>query len=327
MLHPRPLPATLGEAFTREEALEAGATDRRLRAADLERPYRGVRQRVGTDATEDDTSPKSGWEQERAARAAVLRRVRAYALVMEPHAFFIGRTAAVIHGCQVANTGPLDVGVLAPHRAPRHRDIRGFQLTSRLGTVVEASGFRVTDVPTTWATLARDLPLRRLIEVGDALVRIPRDERGQPRPEAQLASPTALRHAADLSRRRGAPKLREAIEFIRVGSASPLETDVRLDAELAGLPEPELDVDIHDREGRRIGITELVYRQQKVVVEIEGDQHRVDENQWNRDIEKYNAYTAEGWEVVRLTREHIVGEHPTAVATVRAALRRRGWRG
>ena len=95
---------------------------------------------------------------------------------------------------------------------------------------------------------------------------------------------------------------------------------------MAGLPEPELDVEIRDASGSLCGITEIVYRKYRTLVEIEGDHHRTDQQQWDRDIEKYAAYVAEGWEVVRLTSRHIRGSHPRAVAIVREVLKRRGWR-
>ncbi len=45
--------------------------------------------------------------------------------------------------------------------------------------------------------------------------------------------------------------------------------------------------------------------------------------QWVRDIEKYAAYVAEGWEVVRLTSAHVRGGRaPSMVCEV---LRRHGW--
>lgn len=69
----------------------------------------------------------------------------------------------------------------------------------------------------------------------------------------------------------------------------------------SGLPEPVLDWPIRNETGRLLGITEIVYPEFRVLVEIEGDQHRVSRRQWIRDIEKYAAYVAEGYEVVRLT--------------------------
>jgi hypothetical protein len=154
-------------------------------------------------------------------------------------------------------------------------------------------------------------------------VRIPRDTRGRLQPRQQLATLEQLERAVSAGRRIGAARLREALGLIRVGSASPLETEFRLDAAQAGLPQPALDVEVRDGHGRLLGISELVYSRAKLAVEIEGDHHRTDRAQWNRDIDKYTAYAAEGWEVVRLTAAHIRGRRPRAVSIVRAALLRR----
>ncbi len=199
------------------------------------------------------------------------------------------------------------------------------KLSPALASVRVQDGLPMTTPATTWAMLAGELTVRELVTLGDFFVRVPRDAKGRLQSDLRLATIGDLERAMCAGRRVGAGKLREAIELIRVGSASPLETEFRLDATTAGLPEPELDVEIRDEGGRLLGISEVVYRDQRVAVEIEGDHHRTDRAQWHRDIEKYAAYAGIGWEVVRLTSSHIRGSRPRAVAIVGAALRRRGW--
>lgn len=320
---PRPLPAELADAFTCRGALAAGATQRRLRAQDLETPFRGVRLRAPSGAEIEDAVPLA---LDRALRAEVLRRAGAYALLMSPAAFFRGATAAVIHGLGVPHGPELWVGVPPPHRAPRRNGIHGVKLAPSQARIIERHGLRVTDAASTWATLAGRWGERDLVRIGDAAVRVPRDDRGRPRPEARLATIDDLRAAALVPGRRHRAALLRALDRVRVGSMSPLETDFRLDAEDAGLPEPELDVEVRAESGRLLGISDLVYPEYRTVVEVEGDHHRTTRQQWNRDIEKYAAYAAQGWEVVRLTSAHIRGWQPQAVALVRGALLRRGWR-
>lgn len=161
--------------------------------------------------------------------------------------------------------------------------------------------------------------------VGDAIVRIPRDRFGIPLPEACLATPEQLAAAIDAGPRRGVARLRAALEDISVGSMSPLETEYRLDAAADALPVPELDVEIRDGSGRLLGISEVVYRPWRVIVEVEGDHHRTSRRQWQRDLDKYAAYAAHGWEVVRVTSTHL--RSGSAMPLVRAALRRHGWSG
>jgi hypothetical protein len=264
---------------------------------------------------------------DRAQRADMRRRAELYRPLMVRHAFFVGRTAAGFWELPVDCSGELEVGVTAPHRAPRRSGIGGRQVAATLVSVRQLDGFAVASPASTWAMLATELSVRELVQVGDALVRVPRDDHARLRRDRRLCSIEQLRAAIHAGRRHGSSRLRAAIDDIRVGSASPLETDCRLDAAIDGLPEPVLDVEIRDARGRLLGVTEIAYPEFGVLVEVEGDHHRTSRAQWHRDIEKYAAYAIEGYEVVRLTSDHIRGPHPTASGLIRDALLRRGWRG
>jgi len=331
---PAPLPSDLGTAFGYREARSRGASARRLRAGDLAAPHRGVRVRVA-DA---DPEPADTDRASRIARA-VRRRAEAYDIVRHPDAFFVGRTALALYALPLecdpgerlsgdrllSGTAPLDVGVFAPQRAPRARGVRAVQIRPALATVRSAGGLPVTSPASTWALLAAELDAAALTRLGDAIVRIPRDDRGRPLPEHQLATTDQLRAAADVPRRRGRPALSAALAEIRVGSASPLETDWRLAATAAGLPEFALDVEIRNARGTLLGIADAAHHRYRVAVEIEGDHHRTDRAQWSRDIEKHAAYAAAGWEPVRITAAHIRSGRATIMLA--DALRRRGWVG
>ena len=135
-----------------------------------------------------------------------------------------------------------------------------------------------------------------------------------------------LEAALNAGRRRGAARLREALPQIRVGAASQPETDLRLALGRAGLPEPTLDYDVIGPGGELIGCTEIAYPTYRVLVEYEGDHHRTDRAQWNRDIEKHARAAAAGWSVLRLTSRHLYPGSGAAVDQVREALIRAGWR-
>ncbi|MEV8271820.1 hypothetical protein [Microbacterium sp. NPDC077184] len=320
---PRPLPDGLGPAFSCGDARAAGVSPKRLRAKDLAAPFRGVR------TVPDAEAPASGIDplaRQREVRERTRRLASAYAEIMPAHAVFAGRTAAVLLGAPVDPGPDLVVAVPDPMRAPRRRGIRGVKVSRDLARTATVDHLRVTDPPSTWAMLGAELDVRELIIVGDAFVRVPRDLSGHRMPHARLATIDDLGAALAAGRRIGARKLRTALALIREGSASPLETDYRLDATAAGLPDADLDVDVRDHRGRLVGISEFVYPDFRTIVEIEGDHHRVDRAQWDRDIEKYAAYAALGWEVVRLTARH-VRHRRTAVAIVDDVLRRRGWDG
>lgn len=324
---PRPLPDSLGEVFSVADALHAGASQRRLRALDLDAPFHGVRRIQSNEGREPAESEPVPLAVDRQRRADAFRDARAYAEVMRPGAFFCGRTAACLLGAPVAPEGLLDVAVFSPHRAPRARGIRGRKVAPHLAAVQTLEGLPVSTPATTWAMLGRDASERELIIVGDRFVRIPRDSFGRQHPELASATVLDLQTATDAGARPPATtRLRRALEQIRVGSSSPLETEFRLDAAMAGLPVPVLDKEIRDASGRLLGISEIVYPEFRTVVEIEGDHHRTSRDQWHRDIEKYRAYVDAGWHVERLTSKHIRNSRH-GVSIVAAALAKRGWSG
>ena len=189
---PRPLSSHLGAQFSVAAARAAGHSRSRLDARDLERPFHGVRRRRAPDETWDAAEPLA---RDRAHRAEVLRDARAYAQVAPPHVFLAGRSAAVAWGLPCEPGPQLCVGVLAPRRAPRRPGIHGVKVAPHLATVREIEGVRLTSPATTWAMLAGELDERELVILGDAIVRIPRDERGMPQPVRQRATIDQLRSA------------------------------------------------------------------------------------------------------------------------------------
>ncbi len=321
---PQPLDPRLGREFHVAAARAVGHTRNRLDARDLERPFHGVRRLV---VPEPVLAPDDPLARDLAARERVLRDARSYAQVAQPHSFLAGRTAAVAWGLPCDAGEELCIGVTAPHRAPRRPGIRGINVAPHLVSIDRVEGMPVTSPPTTWAMLANELSERELVILGDAIVRVPRDERGRPLPDHRLATPDQLRAAASEPGRRGRARLLRALERIRAGSMSPLETDFRLLIVAAGLPEPDLDVEIRDERGLLVGIADARYAHYRTIVEVEGDHHRTSKVQWDRDIRKYAAYARLGFETVRVTTRHVRGTHPTADAIVREVLTRRGWRG
>lgn len=123
----------------------------------------------------------------------------------------------------------------------------------------------------------------------------------------------------------GVSKLRAALPLVRVGAASRPETHLRLALAGGGLPAPALDFDVYGGNGERIGWTEIAYPLWRLLVEYEGDHHRTDTRQWNRDILKHDLCREAGWDVVRITAEHLYPNAQVAVARVRGRLLAAGW--
>jgi hypothetical protein len=185
-------------------------------------------------------------------------------------------------------------------------------------------GIPITTPERTWLDLAEMLTVDELVVAGDSCVRVPRPElEGRNVP---LCSLEDLQRMIDRHKgKRGLRKAKEAITLIRVGSDSPQESLLRLAMVRAGLPEPELNVPIIDDAGTRHHEPDLSYREYRIGVEYEGEQHG-DEGQIVRDIARSERYAALGWTEVRISKRHMNPDAKAAVAKVRAALLQAGWR-
>ena len=345
---PAPLPDRLGDAFSVRAARSAAVSVRRLRHGTLDAPFRGTRTRsqAAADNNETKRDDESRWAAEaRLLTDEIVLRARALTQVAPANWFFSHVTAAVLWGLPVplhllrATLQPqvrkgveipprgLDVAVLAPGRASRTKGTRGFRLAPTMTNIATADGLRVSDPASTWALLASELTADELIELGDAIVNIPR-RRGMIRgTEADaLATMDELATAANTPYRRHAGKLRAALAEVRVGSASVAETRIRRDSTRWGLPAPELDYDVFALNGIAIGFTELAYPAYHLLIEYEGDHHRTDRDQWQRDVDKHRACAEAGWEVLRLTAKDVFPTTKPAIAFIRSALIRAGWR-
>jgi hypothetical protein len=340
-----PIPPHLGDTFSFRAAIAAGASARRLRNRDLIVPFRGARM-IDLGPAEDTTHDDNPVAAEAAAlRGDIRRRARAYATVAPAHAFFYGPTAAVIWDLPVpirvlrgdafdskGGLAPgcardLDAAVLAPRRASRASGIRGRKIHPALTSVRERDGLRVASPASVWAQLASWMSVDELVEVGDAIVHEPRMRGMQRAPSGSgLATLEHLATALGAGRPTGAAKLREALPLVRIGSSSPAETRFRLALIRCGLPEPQLDVDVFAMDGRPIGYTELAYVDHRILIEYEGDHHRTNREQWQRDIEKHAACVSAGWTVVRITSLDVRRGSTAGVDRVRDALCRAGWR-
>ncbi|EXJ51980.1 hypothetical protein AS96_06510 [Microbacterium sp. MRS-1] len=327
---PSPLPDSLPESFSVAQTQDAGVSPRRLRARDLASPFRGVRSRPPAEsaaAVDDDASP--GANENARLRLTIQRAARAYAARAVPGILYTHVTAAVIWDLPLPlrllrrGAEAIDVAVLGERRAPKGVGVRGHQLRAELTRTGVRRGLRVAAPASVWVQLAPLLSVGELVELGDAVVHIPR-RRGMHRgtPADALAARDDLVEAMEAGRRVGAARLRAALGLIRVGAASPPETRIRLACVRRQLPEPLLDVDVFGVDGRPIGFTELAFPDHGVLVEYEGDHHRRSPKQWQRDIEKHAACVAAGWEVVRLTAADLHRDAAPAAAKIAAALAR-----
>lgn len=301
--------------FLVADARRAGQSRRWIDRADFERPYRGVRA-----LRHDDAEGTPGARQ----RAAIIRAAVHFSAHMHPAEYFSHTTAGVLWDLPLPMLPDSLPHVSVPGRAPRLQGIHGHQIDPTLARVVTHStrGLRVADPATTWAMLGGMLrhPYD-LIAAGDAIVRVPRIPGPLPRIEREAWGTVAdLDAAVRAGRRRGAAALREALPRIRGGVASRMETWVRLIIVDAGLPEPRTDHDVFDHRGRFVGCVDLAYMELRIAIEYEGDQHRTDPRQWQRDIEKHERLADLGWRVIRVSRDHVFRDPSSIGRRVRGAI-------
>ncbi|HWS50155.1 MAG TPA: DUF559 domain-containing protein [Microbacterium sp.] len=302
----QPLPADLGSAFDVAHAKRWGVGAGRLRGGDLARPFHGVRIRADAAAA-GGPATSDPYEQQRHSRVI---RAREYAPRLHPGHCFSHQTAASAWGAPLplerdADGRPLDsahlelhICAVAPAPQPRAAGVTGHRSLASLTTVREHEGLRLSSPASTWASLGI-LPLADLIALGDYFCRQWREGRGRPSPgRLPLATIDELAAAVDAGRRRGAGRLRKALPLIREDSWSPRESLVRFILVSAGLPEPELNVDLSDQRGRFLGCVDMVYRTERVVIEYLGMLHG---ESWARDVERIAALRAAGWTVIEVT--------------------------
>ncbi|MFB2555052.1 endonuclease domain-containing protein [Herbiconiux liangxiaofengii] len=295
-------PHLRGSAFSVSDGAAAGVGAKRMRGADLVSPFPGVRLSASV-ATEFDA------------------RCRAYLLRMRACEVFSHVTAARLWGIPLpaewSTDEPLHVAVPAPWRASRGAAVRGHQLAEIDLQRGRISGLPVIDPVSCWLQLGRTLSIDDLVVAGDYLVRVAPMQRGARRPFATIEQ---LSLRASRSTSRGVARARTALPLVRQGSDSPQETRLRLALVRAGLPEPDLNVEIRAVDGRFVARVDMLYRGARVVVEYDGDQHRTDSRQYDRDIRRTDELYSLGYRVVRLRARQLVGPTPLAIALVRDAL-------
>lgn len=306
------------ETFRVADARRQGRSRRWVDGDRFDRPYRGLRAPRPDEGADPDGPPGA------LQRVAITRAAVHFSAHMHDSEYFSHSTAAILWDLPLPMLADDWPHISVPGRAPRMRGVHGHQISKSLSHVVThpGHGLRVADPATTWVMLGGTLrhPYD-LVAVADAIVRVPRIPGPRGRIERDAwGSVTELANALGAGRRRGAAALRQALPRIRHGVASRMETWVRLLIVDAGLPEPVTDYDVYDREGRFVGCVDLAYPLLRIAIEYEGDQHRTDPRQWQRDIEKHERLTDLGWRVIRVSRDHVFTDPESIARRVRAAI-------
>lgn len=274
-----------------------GATRTRLRSLDLASPHHGLRTRSPVECITD------------AARHLDL-------LLQNRDAAFSHLTAAHLLGMPTpVPWSPGDaLHVMTKNgrgqvRRPGVIGRRGLEL--RTPTMV--GELRVTDAVDTWCDLASLMPTDDLVRAGDWLLR----------PGSALTVADLRKGLRPLIPGRGA--LREALRWIRRGSASPQETNTRLLIVRDGLPEPQLNAELTGPFGWTATV-DFWWEEWNLAMDYDGRYHRERAEQMDYDLDRAREIRAAGFMFEQVTSKHLRGRHPQVLTIVREALGQTGWR-
>ena len=219
---------------------------------------------------------------------------------------------------------PIHLSVRPGSRAPRRLGVVGHHVRDMEVRVVFRAGLPVVDPASLFCQLAAELSLPDLVAVGDALVLCPvTREPSDDRPWLTLRQ---LQDRVEVFHGRGKRRAVAAVGLVRPGAESRPETLLRLAIGDSGLPEPEVNIEIRDANGRFLGRGDLVYRRWQVIVEYDGDQHRTSTLQFDRDVRRLDDFANAGWRVVRIVGRTFFMNRADAMDRVARALIDAGWR-
>jgi len=251
-------------------------------------------------------------------REELLERARAFAPALTPAQFYSHATGLALLDAPLpyARHDRLDlhVSVRRPHPQPQRHGVIGHRLQQRESARWTARGLPIEHPARMWRQAAQTLSLDDLIAAGDHLVH----------PRNRLVTLDDLRDEVDESGDVRA-LLRQALREIRLGAESARETALRLALTRAGLPEPELNWELHDEHGRFIARLDLAYPQFRVASEYDGRQH-AEPQQFVRDADRWDEIRAHDWHLVRVLSHHLHPDPRPAIRKVADALVAAGWR-
>jgi very-short-patch-repair endonuclease len=173
------------------------------------------------------------------------------------------------------------------------------------GDVLELSGILVTSPTRTVLDCARTLDVANALVLIDSALR-----------QSMLTRDALGAAAADL-RGHGCVRARRVAGLCDARSESALETLARLLLHSHGL-RPELQVDLFD--GSFVARVDMLFRDEGLVVELDGFAHHATATAFQRDRRRHNALACLGLRVVRFSWDDVTRRPDYVVATVQRLL-------
>jgi uncharacterized protein DUF559 len=239
------------------------------------------------------------------AREDMWKLLAAWHRRLPSDAVFAGASAGWVLGLDLCPNNPVEI-VAPPNTSVRSGD--GLNVSRgeiAPNEVVSVRGLRVTSLHRTISDLClRWSPVEALVAIDMAVA-------------AGMTDADALcRHADATSGRPGARRLRVLAE-LAAPAESPMETRLRWLLIRAGLPHPDVQIDLRDGDGRFVGRADLYYPSARLVIEYDGDHHRA---RLVADNRRQNLLLNAGFRLLRFTAADIRQRPGTVVAQVWAAI-------
>jgi hypothetical protein len=196
---------------------------------------------------------------------------------------FTGLSAAWLHGFDVDPCHPVECAAARKSGTRSRRGIVVRHISLDAADVVSVRGLEATSPERTLSDLRKRLSRVEFLVVADAALK-----RNLGRFD-ELAEP----------------------------AESPMETRLRWVLIQAGLPKPEVQISLHDTEGRFVGRADLYYPQARLAIEYDGVNHRdrlVDDDRRQNDI------IDAGYRLLRFTAADLAQRPDSISALVRRAL-------
>jgi hypothetical protein len=243
----------------------------------------------------------------RDAEVTAVVRAKAAWLWSQRRGVIAGRSASALHGAKWVDANrPAEI-IYQNRHAPAA--IRAWSDRIEDDEQVLLGGVKVTTPTRTALDVACRYPVVKAVATIDSLARAT---------DLKMANVDLL--AERYKGRRGIRRAHIALSLVDAGAESPRETWLRLLLVRAGFPPPQTQIPVYDEYGRLVAVLDMGWEQLKLAVEYDGDHHRTDRRQFNKDIRRGEALTELGWIDVRVTTEDTEG---SVIARVSAAWDRR----
>jgi hypothetical protein len=239
-------------------------------------------------------------------------RLRLLATVLPTDAAFSHLTAAHLLGAHVDAPSKPHVALTPRRVLPQRADFVVHARQLLPADVVELDGLRVTSGAQTFLDVAEHQPPAELVAIGDALMSA-----------KHLTAEALAERLARADRVRGVVRARACAPMLTPKAMSRPESLMRYWLLVSDLPDPQIQVPVHDRWGREVAHADLGYEEWRLLLEYEGSQHATAEK-FGTDIDRYSLMAADGFLVLRFAKRHL--NRGTVVERTGRALMSRGWR-